>query len=159
MNWIKAVLLTGILSNLFLSGVPAAFAAEGRRGDACRRGDRLHIEDLDMSPDPVVEGQRIRIWKVRLRFDGQRECETDIVIREGSNVTGNMRNYRLRPGVNAIEIPANDGFRLRGREHCFNVQVDLDGSRQPVDADRRFCASQRTMWSMRESDDRRRSDR
>jgi hypothetical protein len=159
MNWIKAVLLTGILSNLFLSGAPAAFAAEGGRGDACRRGDRLHIEDLDMSPDPVVEGQRIRVWKVRIRFDGQRECETDIVIREGSNVTGNMRNYRLRPGVNAIEIPANDGFRLRGREHCFNVQVDLDGSRQPVDADRRFCASQRTMWSMREADDRWRSDR
>jgi len=72
MNWIKAVLLTGILSNLFLSGAPAAFAAEGRRGDACRRGDRLHIEDLDMSPDPVVEGQRIRVWKVRIRFDGQR---------------------------------------------------------------------------------------
>ena len=159
MNWIKAVLLTGILSNLFLSAAPAAFAAAGGRGDACRRGDRLHIEDLDMSPDPVIEGQRIRAWKVRIRFDGQRECETDIVIREGSNVTGNMRNYRLRPGVNAIEIPANDGFRLRGREHCFNVQVDLDGSRQPVDADRRFCASQRTMWSMRESDDRRRSDR
>ena len=106
-----------------------------------------------------VEGHRIRVWKVRLRFDGQRECETDIVIREGSNVTGNIRNYRLRPGVNAIEIPANDGFRLRGREHCFNVQVDLYGSRQPVDADRRFCASQKTMWSMRESDYRRRSDR
>ena len=159
MNWIKAVLLTGILSNLFLSAAPAAFAAAGGRGDACRRGDRLHIEDLDMSPDPVVEGQRIRAWKVRIRFDGQRECETDIVIREGNNTVGQARNYKLRPGVNEIEISANDGFRLRGREHCFNVQVDLDGSRQPVDADRRFCASQKTMWSMRESDDRRRSDR
>src|SRR5258708_19465639 len=118
MNWIKAVLLTGIMSNLFLSAVPAAFAAEGGRGGSCRRGDRLHIEDLDMSPDPVVEGQRIRVWKVRIRFDGQRECETDIVIREGSNVTGNMRNYRLRPAVNAIEIPPNDPFRLPAPDHC-----------------------------------------
>ena len=57
----------------------------------------------------------------------------------------------MRPGVNAIEIPANDGFRLRGRENCFNVQVDLEGSRQPVDADRRFCARQRTTWSMSEA--------
>ena len=30
MNWIKAVLLTGILSNLFLSAAPAAFAADRR---------------------------------------------------------------------------------------------------------------------------------
>jgi len=155
MDWIKAVLLTGILANLFLSPAPGALAAEGGRGESCRRGERLHIEDLDMSPDPVSEGQRVRAWKVRIRFDGRRDCSTDIVIREGNNTAGQVNNYRLRPGVNEIEIPAGGGFRMRSREHCFIVQVDLDGSRRPVDAARRFCAVQRNMWSMREGDDRR----
>jgi hypothetical protein len=60
----------------------------------------------------------------------------------------------LRAGVSEIEIPAVESFRYTGREHCFNVQVDLDGSRRQVDAARRFCARQRLMWSMREPGDR-----
>jgi hypothetical protein len=155
MDWIKAVLLTGMLANLFWSPTPAALAAEGGRGDSCRRGDRLRIEDLDMSPDPIREGQRLRAWKVRIRFDGRRDCSTDIVVREGGNTAGQVNNFRLRPGVNDIEVPANDSFRMRNREHCFTVQADLDGSRQAVDASRRFCAAQKNVWSMREADDRR----
>ena len=156
MSWIKAALLTGLLSSLMVNFSAEATAADRGRGNSCRRGERLNIQDLDISPDPVIEGQRIRAWKVRIRFDGRRDCETDIFIREGNNIVGHARDYRMRSGVNEIDIPARDNFRFRGREHCFNVQVDLDGSRQQIDADRRFCATQRTMWSMREPDDRNR---
>ena len=154
MIWRKTVFLVGFISALILNGIVDVTAADFGRGNSCRRGDRLSIQDLDMSPDPVLEGQRVRTWKVRIRFDGKRECDTDIFIREGNNLVGTARNYKLRPGVNEIEIPASDGFRLRGREHCFNVQVDLEGSRQQIDADRKFCAAQRTVWSMREPDNR-----
>lgn len=154
-SWINAALLTAIVSHLFIGSLAPAIAADRGRGNSCRSGDRLHIQDLDMSPDPVVEGRRVREWKVRVRFDGRRECETDILVREGETTIGRLRNYNLRPGVNEISVPAAEGFRLRGREHCFNVQVDLDGSRQRIDADRRFCAAQRTVWSMREPEDRR----
>ncbi|HXV50480.1 MAG TPA: hypothetical protein VEB61_16855 [Candidatus Binatia bacterium] len=151
MSWIKAALLAGFLSHLLIDAAPEALANDRN----CRRGDRVQIQDLDMSPDPVIDGQRIRAWKARVRFDGRRDCNTDIYIREGNNVVGQARDYKLRSGVNDIEIPARDNFRFRGREICFNVQVDLDGSRQQIDANRRFCATQRTMWSMREPDDRR----
>jgi hypothetical protein len=110
-----------------------------------------------MSPDPVVEGQRLRAWRVRIDFSGRRECETDVLVREGGSIVGHVRNYRMRPGVNELEIPVVENFRYTGREHCFNVQVDLDGSRSQVDAARRFCARQRAMWSMREPEDRARS--
>jgi hypothetical protein len=156
MDWVKATLLTGLLNLAFMNLAPSAWAADFGRGNACRRGDHLQIQDLDMSPDPVVEGQHIREWKVRIRFDGRRDCETDIVVREGNDNIGRVHNFNLRPGVNEITIPASEGFRMRSREHCFNVQVDLDGSRQRVDADRRFCAAQKTMWSMREPEDRKR---
>lgn len=154
MAWIKAALLAGFLSILMMNMVPEATAADRGGGGSCRRGERLNIQDLDMSPDPIIEGQRIRAWKVRINFAGQRDCETDVLIREGNNIVGRARNYNMRPGVNEIEVPAAENFRFRGRELCFNVQVDLDGSRQQIDADRRFCARQRTMWSMREPEDR-----
>lgn len=158
MDWIKAALLTGLLSSLMFHIPADATAMDNDRGknSNCRRRDRLIIQDLDITPDPIVEGQRIRAWKVRIRFDARRDCETDIFIREGNNVVGRARDYRLRSGINEIEIPARDGFRFHGREHCFNVQVDLDGTRQQIDADRRFCASQRSMWTMREPEDRNR---
>lgn len=159
MAWIKAALLTGLFNVLFMNMAPDVFAAEGGRGNACRRGDRLQIQDLDMSPDPMVEGQRIRSWKVRIRFDGNRECETEIAIREGSDVVAQVRRINLRPGVNEIDLRPLESYRFRGREHCFNVQVDLEGSRKDVDAAKRFCAQQRSSWTMREPDDRRSSQR
>ncbi len=158
MSWIKAAFLTGLLSSLMVNFTPNSMAADYGRGQGrgCQRGDRLNIQDLDMSPDPVVEGQRIRAWRVRIDFNGRRDCETDIFIREGNNVVGHSRNFKLRPGVNEIELPASGNFRYTGHEHCFNVQVDLDGTRQQVDASRRFCARQRNMWTMREPEDRNR---
>lgn len=154
MDWIKAALLTGLLHVLFMNMAPDVFAAEGQ-GNSCRRGDRLRIQDLDMSPDPMVEGQRIRGWKIRIRFDGNRECETEIAIREGNNVVAEVRRINLRPGVNEIDLRPSDSYRFRGGEHCFNVQVDLEGSKKEIDATKRFCAQQKSSWTMRESDDRR----
>ncbi|MGH7875234.1 MAG: hypothetical protein ACREQO_23825 [Candidatus Binatia bacterium] len=51
--------------------LPQAKAADFGRGSSCRRGERLQIQDLDVSPDPVMEGQRIRAFKVRIHFDGK----------------------------------------------------------------------------------------
>jgi len=128
-------------------------AADWARG-GCRRGERLHIQDLDLSPDPIIEGQRIRGFKVRIRFDGNRECETEVEIREGGEVVARARRINLRPGINEIELPPIERYRFHGREHCFNVVADLEGSRREVDARRRFCAYQRPAWSMREAGDR-----
>lgn len=125
----------------------------------CRGGDRIRVQDLDVSPDPLIEGQRIRSWKVRLFLDGNRECETEIMVREGNDVAGQARRIVLRPGVNEIDLPSAEGYRFRGREHCFDVVVNLEGTRRRVDADRRFCAQQRPSWSLREPGDRRPFDR
>ena len=154
MDWFKAALLTGLLNVFFVNMGAEAIAADFGRGNACRRSDRLHIEDLDVSPDPIVEGARIRGWRVRLRFDGNRSCETDIAVREGGDVVAQVRNVSLRPGINEIDLRPAGNYRFRSREHCFKVEVDLDGSRREVDAARRFCAQQRQAWSLREGGDR-----
>ena len=154
MDWFKAILLTGLLNVFFINMGAEAIAADSGRGNSCRKNDRLQIEDLDVSPDPVVEGARIRSWKVRVRFDGNRNCETDIAVREGGDVVAQVRNVSLRPGINEIELRPAENYRFRGREHCFKVEVDVDGSRREVDATKRFCAQQRPAWSLREGGDR-----
>jgi hypothetical protein len=152
MKWIKAALLTGLLSAPFVSAPTELGAAD--RGNACRRGDRVQIQDLDMSPDPMIEGQRMRSWKLRVQFDGKRECETEISVREGGDIVAQTRRINLRPGMNELELRPADNYRFRGREHCFKVELDLEGSRREVDASRRFCAQQKNAWSMREAGDR-----
>jgi hypothetical protein len=154
MKWLKTALLAVLLSTPYISVAPEVTAADYGRG-GCRRGDRLHIQDLDMSPDPMIEGQRIRSWKIRVQFDGNRECETEISVREGGETVAQGRRINLRPGVNEIELRPVEAYRFRSNEHCFNVHVDLEGSRKEVDAARRFCAHQRPAWSMRERGDRR----
>jgi hypothetical protein len=149
-----------ILLGLFALSVLALPADGGAadRGRGCRKGDILRIQDLDVAPDPLVEGQRIKAWSARIRLDGDRECETDIAVREGDEVVGRVRNHVLRPGVNDVVIPPTETYRFKGKEHCFEVTVDLEGTRRRVDADRRFCAQQKAAWSMRERSDGR-SDR
>ncbi|HWP57787.1 MAG TPA: hypothetical protein VNL14_07870 [Candidatus Acidoferrales bacterium] len=145
-------LLVGLAGLFLLSLVSDAAAAERGRG-GCRRGDRLRIQDLDMSPDPIVEGQRIRFWRVRLYLDGNRQCDTEVEIHEGKDVVARER-ISLRPGTNEVNIRPDERYRFHGREHCFTVVVDLEGSRRQVDADRRFCARQKPSWTMGEPGDR-----
>ena len=153
MNRFKGSMVLGLLALMSLV-IPAIVqgADFGRFG--CRRGDRIQIQDLDISPDPIIEGQRIRAWKVRINFEGRRECETEIEIREAGNVIARARRFSLRPGINEIEASPVETYRFSGREHCFNVIADLEGTRNEVDAARRFCARQRMSWSLREFGDR-----
>ena len=159
MRIFKTTLTIGLLGVMLLSQTSMGMGAEWDRGErgrrGCRQKDRIRIQDLDVSPDPLVEGQRIRAWKVRIRLEGKRECDTEIEIREGRDSVGRERRYTLRPGINDIEIQPVAAYRFRGREHCFNVIVDLEGTRRQADADRRFCAYQKPAWSMSERGDAR----
>jgi hypothetical protein len=157
MSKFKIFFLTGLMGISLLGSAGEAESAERR--NPCRRGDRIRIQDLDVAPDPLVEGQRIKGWRVRINFEGNRECETEIEIREGNDVVARERNFILRPGINEAQIPSAENYRFHRGEHCFEVVVDLEGTRRQVDADRRFCARQRPAWSMRERDERSRPGR
>ena len=151
MSLFKTTLL-GLFGLLLLSLISEATGAERGRG-SCRRGDRIRIQDLDMSPDPIIEGQRIRSWKVRIQLAGNRECDTEVEVREGNEVVARER-LSLRPGINELNLRPDERYTFRGREHCFDVVVDLEGTRSRADADRRFCARQKASWSMGEAGDR-----
>lgn len=133
--------------------LPSCAAIDDYRDTAaCGGGHRLQVADLNMSPDPIAEGQRINRWLVRLRVDATGECRTLIRIRDASgDEVARERVFRLRPGNNEIEIENNERYRFSRSEHCFQVIADIAGTPKPIDAARRFCANQTTgrRWSMR----------
>jgi len=119
---------------------------------ACGGGHRLQVVDLDVSPDPLAEGQRISRWFVRLRADVSGECRTTIRVRdESGDLVAGERVWGLRPGLNEIELTPLERYRFSGSERCFQVIADIAGTARTVDAARRFCARQIAgrRWSMR----------
>jgi hypothetical protein len=156
MRFSKLLFFAGLIGIPLLASPWDAESAQRR--DPCRGGDRIRIQDLDVAPDPLVEGERINGWRVRIRLDGNRECETEIEIREGNEVVA-QGDYRLRPGINEIQLRPLERYRFQRGQHCFEVLADLEGTRRKVDADRQFCARQRPAWSMRERDERGRDER
>jgi hypothetical protein len=149
MGIFRLVFVTAFIGISLLGSAWDAGSAERR--NPCRGGDRIRIQDLDVSPDPLIEGERIRGWRVRVRLDGNRDCETEIEIREGNEVVA-QGDYLLRPGINEIQLKPLERYRFHRGQHCFEVVVDLEGTRRRVDADREFCARQSPAWSMRERD-------
>jgi hypothetical protein len=115
--------------------------------------DRLRVVDLDMSPDPVAVGERLERFRVSLRSDGSSDCAIQLQIREtqGNDVIASERVYRLRPGMNRINVEPEGRYRFSRQEHCFNVVVNVENNWRPVDAARRFCVRQvgDRRWSLR----------
>ena len=119
----------------------------------CGGEHRLRVEDLDMSPDPVAEGQPVRALRVRVRADGSGECQTNLQVREtrDGDIVARARVFRLRPGVNEITFEPVDRYRFSRNEHCFDVLADIAGTARRIDAARTFCARQLPgrRWSLR----------
>ena len=134
------------------AALQSCVVADTDRLVTCGGNHRLQVVDLDVSPDPLAEGARINRWFVRLRADGSGECRTTIRVRdEGGDVVAQERVWRLRPGINEIELTPLERYRFSHNEHCFLVIADIAGTGRPVDAARKFCARQIAgrRWTMR----------
>lgn len=136
-----------------ISGRQEPRAGRDDRFVTCGREHRLYITDLDMSPDPIAQGERVRAWRVRLRADASGECQTTLRIRERTDgdLVGRARVFRLRPGSNEIDFEPLESYRFHRNEHCFDVIADIAGTGRAIDAGRTFCARQIAgrRWSLR----------
>jgi hypothetical protein len=118
----------------------------------CGGEHRLRVVDLDISPDPITDGQPIRALRIRVRVDGSGECQTTFQVRErDGDLVGRERVFRLRPGVNEVTFEPIERYRFSRNEHCFDVIADIAGTARRIDAERTFCARQLPgrRWSLR----------
>jgi hypothetical protein len=120
---------------------------------ACGKEHKLEIVSLAIYPDPLPESRRIDQWRVRIRSDAPKECQTTIRIVEAgtSDPITQEKLLILSPSVNDISLSAGERYRLTGTERCFDVVTDSDGSKSSIDSARKWCARlvDGRWWSMR----------
>lgn len=122
----------------FLILCPGFAQSQPAKSEPKTRPEALRIVQLEMFPDPIREGQRIRFGLTilnRTSFSGR----ANVIIKDKDEVVTEVHGFFLQPGNNRIDFP-DTGYRFSRREHCFTVEVDIAGSRRPVDFARDFCA-------------------
>ncbi len=109
----------------------------------------LQILQLEMIPDPVLEGQRVRFEAILSNFS-QYSARLSFSIKDRDEVVTSIQDVWIKPGHNRIVFPAT-GYRFSRLEHCFTVEVDIERTKRPVDLVREFCA-RRTYagWTLKE---------
>ncbi|MCX8116403.1 MAG: hypothetical protein N3G78_00545 [Desulfobacterota bacterium] len=110
----------------------------------------LQILQLEMIPDPVWEGQRIRFEAILSNFS-QYSARLSFFVKDRDEVVTSAQDIWVKPGHNRIVFPST-GYRFSRFEHCFTVEVDIERTRRPVDLLREFCA-RRTYagWTLKEA--------
>jgi len=151
MAWDKRIFAL-VFCALALAGFATDLMAASSYARGCQRSNRVTIQDVSMSPDPIMEGQRVRAWRVKVRFDGNRTCYTQIEIYDSRNkLVARADAVSLRPGVNEIAVRPDSSFQFSAREQCLKIFVNVEGSKREVDAKQKVCATQRGSWSLRAS--------
>lgn len=109
--------------------------------------DDLRVVQLEMSPDPVREGQRVSFQAVVANLS-RHPWRVDLFIKDRDEVVAEVYDVRLRPGDNRVDFPQSN-YRFSRNEYCFTVEVDIERTRRPVDVAKEFCA-RRTLrgWTM-----------
>jgi hypothetical protein len=107
----------------------------------------LRITDLDMSPDPVREGQRLGFEATV--FNGSNHSgRISLFVKDRDEVVAEANNVLVQPGQNRVSFP-RAAYRFSRGEHCFTVEVDIERTRTPMDLAKEFCAGRTSQgWSL-----------
>ena len=107
----------------------------------------MRVLDLDMSPDPVREGQRVN-FQATMENLSRHSGRTTIYLKDRDEIVSVIYDVLLKPGQNQVFFPESN-YRFSRTDHCFTVEVDIEGTRRRVDMVREFCLHQaRRGWTM-----------
>ncbi len=119
-----------------------------------RWAPRLHRSDLqvlqlEMIPDPVWEGQRIRFEAIITNLS-HTSGRLNLFIKDRDEMVTSAQDVLVKSGHNRIVFPST-GYRFSRYEHCFTIEVDIERTRRSIDVVREFCA-RRTYagWTLKE---------
>jgi hypothetical protein len=127
------------LLNQFLGGAEPAL-----------RSEDLKVIQLEISPDPVRDGQRM-LFRATISNSARNSGRVSIVIRDRDQIVSEVRDAILKPGDNRIDFPETAAYRFSGADHCFTVEADIERTRNRIDAAREFCANRTSAgWTLSE---------
>jgi hypothetical protein len=108
------------------------------RGGSRIRPEDLRVIQLEISPDPVREGQRV-VFRVTISNGSRHSGKVTLVIKDKDEIISEVRDAPLRPGDNQVDFPESS-YRFSRSDHCFTVEADIERTRSPIDVAKEFCA-------------------
>jgi hypothetical protein len=108
------------------------------RGESGIRPEDLRIAQLEFSPDPVREGQRIS-FHITIVNDSRNSGIITLAVKDRDEVVTAVRDVRINPGENRIDFPETN-YRLSRSDTCFTVEAAIDHTRRVVELTKEFCA-------------------
>lgn len=117
--------------------IPPFGKMKERWGPRIHPGD-LRVLQLEIFPDPVREGQRIR-FEATLSNLSNYSTRLSLFVKDRDEVVASVQDVMIKPGDNRIIFP-HTGYRFSRREHCFTVEVDIERTRGQIDLVKEFCA-------------------
>jgi hypothetical protein len=111
------------------------------------RPENLKVLQLEISPDPVREGQRVG-FRATISNDSRHSTNVTLVVKDRDEVIIEVRDVSLRPGNNQVDFPAS-AYRFSRSDPCFTLDVDIERTRSPIDVAQQFCAKRTSAgWTL-----------
>ena len=108
------------------------------KGESGIRPENLRVLQLEVSPDPVREGQRV-VFRVTIANGSRNSGRVTLAIKDKDEIVSEVRDATLRPGDNQVNFPESS-YRFSRSDHCFTVEADIERTRSRIDMSREFCA-------------------
>jgi hypothetical protein len=118
-----------------------------QRGEPSIRPSELRVLQLEISPDPIREGQRIS-FRVTIANDSGHSGKISLTVKDRDEIISEVRDVNINPRENRIDFPETY-YRFSRSDHCFTVEADIGQTRQRIDVAKEFCARRTPRgWSL-----------
>ena len=118
-----------------------------QKGESRIRPEDLKIVELEFSPDPVREGQRIS-FQIILENNSRHSTRITLTIKDRDEIISEAKDVQIHPDKNRIDFPATN-YRFSRSDHCLTVEADIGQTRQRIDLAKEFCARRtRSGWTL-----------
>ena len=97
------------------------------KGESGIRPENLRVLQLEVSPDPVPEGQRVG-FRVTIANGSRNSGRVTLAIKDKDELISEVRDATLRPGDNQVNFPETS-YRFSRSDPCFTVEVDIERTR------------------------------
>ncbi len=148
-KWVEIILIgcLFVVPSLTQAQVDKLFERFLDRGESRIRPEELRVLQLEISPDPVQQGQRVG-FRVTISNGSRNSGRVTLAIKDKDEIISEVRDFPLRPGDNQVDFPQSS-YRFSRSDHCFTVEADIERNRSPIDTSREFCAKRTSLgWTL-----------
>lgn len=117
------------------------------RGEENIRLEQLKVLQIEISPDPVRDGQRVA-FRATISNSSRYAGRVTLAVTDRDQIISQAKDAILKPGDNQIDFPETT-YRFSGSDRCFTIEVQIERTRTSISGATDFCAKRTTVgWTL-----------